>query len=156
MPVLYRNIRYISNTVVLWLWNYTLLLFCSWDRNVMKKTRFWFNIKMSSYQYRKSRCGDKMILRPSYLHNGISYTGKTTSWIGTQYNAMDTYAVGSYLGICGGLHFVTVWTWHGYSTSDGIVLAPLGKWASWTSKRCQSFFQFWQESVTLASVFHRY
>ena len=38
-----------------------------------------FNIKMTSYQYRKSHCGDKMILRLSYLHNGISYTGKTTS-----------------------------------------------------------------------------
>ena len=44
----------------------------------------WFNIKMISYQYRKTHCGDKTILRPSYLHNGISYTGKTTSlyWIG--------------------------------------------------------------------------
>ena len=42
-----------------------------------------FNIKMSSYQYRKSHCGDKTVVRPSYLHNGISYTGKTTSlyWI---------------------------------------------------------------------------
>ena len=42
----------------------------------------WFNIKIS-YQYRKSRCGDKTILRPSYLHNGIFYTGKKTSlhWI---------------------------------------------------------------------------
>ena len=38
----------------------------------------WFNIKMTCYQYRKSHCGDKTILRPSYLHNGISYTGKTT------------------------------------------------------------------------------
>ena len=39
--------------------------------------------KMPSYQYRKSHCGDKMILRSFYLHNGISYTGKTTSlyWI---------------------------------------------------------------------------
>ena len=47
----------------------------------------WFNIKMTSYQYRKSHCGDKTILRPSYLHNGISYTGKTTSlyWIGAQF-----------------------------------------------------------------------
>ena len=45
-----------------------------------------FNIKITSYQYRKSLCGDKTILRPSYLHNGISYTGKTTSlyWIGVQ------------------------------------------------------------------------
>ena len=41
------------------------------------------NIKMWSYQYRKSHWGDKTILRPSYLHNGISYTGKKTSlyWI---------------------------------------------------------------------------
>ena len=47
----------------------------------------WFNIKMSSYQYRKSHCGDKTILRPSYLHNGISYTGKKTSlyWIRAQF-----------------------------------------------------------------------
>ena len=44
------------------------------------------NIKMSSYQYRKSHCGDKTILRPSYLHNGISYTDKMTSlyWIRAQ------------------------------------------------------------------------
>ena len=43
----------------------------------------WINIKMPSYQYRKSHCGDKTILRPSYLHNGLSYTGKMTSlyWI---------------------------------------------------------------------------
>ena len=38
-----------------------------------------FNIKMTSYQYRKSHCGDKTILQPSYLQNGISYTIKTTS-----------------------------------------------------------------------------
>ena len=37
----------------------------------------WINIKMPSYQYRKSHCGDMTILRPSYLHNGISYTDKT-------------------------------------------------------------------------------
>ena len=49
-----------------------------------------FNIKMSSYQYRKSHCGDKTVVRSSYLHNGIPYTGKTTSlyWI----RAMDTSA----------------------------------------------------------------
>ena len=45
-----------------------------------------FNIKMTSAQYRKSHCGDETILRPSFLHNGISYTGKTTSlyWIRLQ------------------------------------------------------------------------
>ena len=44
----------------------------------------WFNIKMSSYQYRKSHCGDKTVVRSSYLHNGISYAGKMSSlyWIG--------------------------------------------------------------------------
>ena len=42
-----------------------------------------FNIKISSYQYRKSHWGDKMVVRSSYLHNGISYTGQVTSlcWI---------------------------------------------------------------------------
>ena len=39
----------------------------------------WFNIKMSSYQYRKSHWGDKTVVRSSHLHNGISYTGKMTS-----------------------------------------------------------------------------
>ena len=52
-----------------------------------KRPGGWINIKMSSYQYRKSHCGDKTILRPSYLHNGISYTGKMTSlyWIRAQW-----------------------------------------------------------------------
>ena len=51
----------------------------------------WFNIKMSSYQYRKSHCGDKTVVRSSYLHNGISYTGKTTSlyWIRAQVAIFD-------------------------------------------------------------------
>ena len=43
-----------------------------------------FNIKMF-YQYRKSHRGDKTIIRLSYLHNGISYLGTTTSiyWNGS-------------------------------------------------------------------------
>ena len=36
----------------------------------------WFNVKMLSYQYRKSHRGDKTVVRSSYLHNGISYAGK--------------------------------------------------------------------------------
>ena len=45
-----------------------------------------FNIKMSSYQYRKSHCGDKTVVRSSILHNVISYTGKMSSlqWIRAQ------------------------------------------------------------------------
>ena len=48
-------------------------MMCAWKR----QPRGWFNIRMPSYQHRKSHCGDKTILRPSYLHNGISYAGKT-------------------------------------------------------------------------------
>ena len=53
------------------------------DENVYMWSGPRFNKKMTSYQYRKSHCGDKTILRPSYLHNEISYTGKMTSlyWI---------------------------------------------------------------------------
>ena len=41
---------------------------------------------MSSHQYKKSRCGDKTVLRPSSLHNGISHTSEMTSlyWINPQ------------------------------------------------------------------------
>ena len=53
--------------------------------SVWQLTWAWFSIKISCYQYRKSHCGDNTILRPSYLHNGFSYTGKTISlyWIST-------------------------------------------------------------------------
>ena len=40
------------------------------------------NIKMLFYQYRKSHCGDKTVVRSSYFHNGISYT--TLYWIRAQ------------------------------------------------------------------------
>ena len=49
-----------------------------------------FNIKMSYYQYRKSHCGDKTVVRSCYLHNMISYTGKKSSlyWIGALISAL--------------------------------------------------------------------
>ena len=63
-------------------------IFLSASTYLIFRTRFlqpgpWFNINMSSYQYRKTHCGDKTILRSSYFHNGISYTGKISSlhWI---------------------------------------------------------------------------
>ena len=34
---------------------------------------------MTFYQYWKSHCGDMMVIRSFYLHNGISNTGKMTS-----------------------------------------------------------------------------
>ena len=51
----------------------------------------WFNTKMLFYQYRKSHCGDKRVVRSSYIHNGISYTGKMSSlyWIRAQ-GSMDS------------------------------------------------------------------
>ena len=55
------------------------------DRFLVQATSgSWFNIKMSSDEYRKSHCGDKTVVRLSYFHNGISYAGKKTSlyWIG--------------------------------------------------------------------------
>ena len=50
---------------------------------LVRKPGPWFNIKMSTYQYRKSHCGDKTVVRSSYLHSGIFYTGKMISlyWI---------------------------------------------------------------------------
>ena len=52
---------------------------------------------MPSYQYRKSHCRDKTVVRSSYLHNGNSYTGKMTSlyWIRAQYISLSVgWAVG--------------------------------------------------------------
>ena len=44
----------------------------SWDILLLRETGPWFNIKIPFYQYRKFHCGDKTIVRSSYLHNGIS------------------------------------------------------------------------------------
>ena len=62
----------------LWWWKHWCQIVVS-----LSEARGRFNIKMPSYQYRKSDYGDKTILWLSYLHNGISYTGKTPSlyWI---------------------------------------------------------------------------
>ena len=51
--------------------------------NPTKHSGPWFNMKRPSYQYWKSHCGYKTVVRSSYLHNGISYTGKMASsfWI---------------------------------------------------------------------------
>ena len=50
-------------------------------------TRALIQYKDATFQYRKSHCGDKTVVRSSYLHNGISYTGKITSlyWIRAQF-----------------------------------------------------------------------
>ena len=64
---------------------------------------------MSSYQYRKSHCGDKTVLRSSYLHNGISYTGRTTSlhWV----RAQDIFPSGHCSEIRTNTHGSTYFRW---------------------------------------------
>ena len=54
-----------------------------------------FNIKMSSYQYRKSHCGDETVVRSSYLHSGVSYTGKMSYlyWIGALMTLHKTMSI---------------------------------------------------------------
>ena len=76
----------------------------------MENTGPWFNIKMWSYQYRKSHCGDKTVERSSYLHNGISYTGKTASlyWIGAQIPTVIDMII---LSLCGCVSFCIAFSW---------------------------------------------
>ena len=66
----------------------------------------WFNIKLSFYQYRKSHCGDKTVVRSSYLQNGISCTGKMTSlyWITSQ------VTIGSGNGLVPFQYQAIIWT----------------------------------------------
>ena len=78
----------LTNTDRTYLCNMTLLLFLLGISVILLDITLWsgprFNIKMSSYQYRKSHTGEKTVVRSSYLHSGISYTSKMTSlyWIG--------------------------------------------------------------------------
>ena len=69
---------------------------------------------MSSYQYRKSHCGDKTVVRSSYLHNGISYTGKMSSlyWIG----ALMSFSMSNWLAI------LIMCNWHWFKSDGGCLL----------------------------------
>ena len=69
------------------LWHSTMLLWLYFFKRMHSCPGPWINIQMSLYQYRKFNCGDKTILRPSYVQNGISYTGKMISlyWIRVQF-----------------------------------------------------------------------
>ena len=66
----------------------------------------WFNIKMSPYQYRKSHCGDKTVVRSSYHHNGISCVGKMAFlyWISPEvvgFFFQTHWSLGDFNGILG-------------------------------------------------------
>ena len=91
--VIYLKISLAINYIKCVYKNIQIVNYISWNFRHYVWPRFWwfppgpwFNIKMSSYQYRKSHCGDKTVVRSSYLHNGISYTDKIVSfyWISPQ------------------------------------------------------------------------
>ena len=67
-------------------WRVWLIACCYSDRShaqyLRKDGSPWgrLNIRMSSYQYRDSHYKDKTVSRPSYLYNGNTISGKTTSF----------------------------------------------------------------------------
>ena len=71
-------------------WRIQLLRLIDWI-HVYDSPGPWFNIKMPSYQNRKPHCGDKTILRQSYLHYGISHTGKMASFYWTSHLVVIHY-----------------------------------------------------------------
>ena len=61
-----------------------------------------FNINMLFYRYRKSHFGDKTVVRSSYLHNRISYTGKMAFlyWIRDLDAIYHTYMTITTMKVC--------------------------------------------------------
>ena len=84
------NVKQISNTVGIAVYSFTngRGWYAPTSDRLPRHARpgLWFNTKIPSYQYRKSHCGEKMVVFLSYLYNGISYAGKTASlyWIRVQ------------------------------------------------------------------------
>ena len=78
------------------------------------------NIKMLSYQYRKSHCRDKTVVRSSYLHHGNSYTGKMSSlyWIRAQVMLLVRW-------------YSLVVNSASWGTSFTNVMNPLSPWVQW-------------------------
>ena len=82
-PVLFRKAAIFNFRVMPYAWNPRSRCACL---DPWRETSGMIQYKMTSYQYMKSHCGDKTVVRSSYLHNGISYTGKMTYlyWIRAQ------------------------------------------------------------------------
>ena len=87
---MYKQINNISNRASnndfnsedIFMFHWILRLFPVTDEQPRWCPGPWFNIKMWSYQYRKSHCGDKTIVRSSYLHNEMSYSVSSRLYIG--------------------------------------------------------------------------
>ena len=112
----------------------------------------WFNIKISSYQYRKSHCGDKTIVRSSCLHNGISYTGKMTSlyWIRAQFfTEMHSNVIFVFSLLCAwimgeqtGGHFLTWISCHTPNKVWDEITYPFLNFHRYTVEVCEWLSQF--------------
>ena len=76
-----RNGQLILIDLVLQKDTYLQYIHLIWMDTPIYWSGLWFNTSILSYQYRKSFCGDKAILQPSYLHNEIFYTGRTNIFI---------------------------------------------------------------------------
>ena len=111
----------------------------------------WFNTKMTSCQYKKSHFGDKAILRPSYLQNGISYTGKMTSlyWIKPWYHKLSLED-----GPCFPVHLFPLWLFvPGSNPSWQEILKTATLNSRWSMPRTGSHRPFilagkWSKSVS--------
>ena len=99
---------------------------------------FWqdsLDLKLPSYQYWKSCCGDKTAVRSSYLHTGISYTGKTVSLCWNVSAGFALEFVLEVLKLNCSLHYVKLSramraTWVDHFLNNEIYCYPLSK------KRC--------------------
>ena len=71
-------------------YSYPLVVLNTRKTRLHHETRF--NIKTTSYQYRTFHCGNKTVVKSSYLPNGISHAGETTSlyW----FNPLETIVLG--------------------------------------------------------------
>ena len=82
-----------------------------------------FNTKMTSFRYKKSHCGDKTVIKSSYLHNRISYTSKMTSlyWIRALWFIHDILSVFCQFKV---YFFVLPWSLHSrHNTLNYIILS---------------------------------
>ena len=95
----------------------------------------WFDdIKMSSYQYTKYHCGEQMILRQSYLHSGISYTGKMSKELHPliiiaefhqSYQVFWSFGQVTLIGTCWNIPCISLrWKWLAVMVSDQAAWLP--------------------------------
>ena len=127
-------------------WYRRVFLFVFYSKQLNASSGPQFNLKMTSYQYRKSHCGAKMILRPSHLHNGISYTGKRPSlyWIGALTGGPPPTVASNppeSLGTNQQLHLVFISV-----ASTHLCLIYYGTWFPFVHSASRSFHHTWDHS----------